>query len=352
MLLYAEVPGFYAEFERAADPTLAARPVIVGGDPRKRGTVQAATADARVLGVADGMPMLEAIGRCPRARVVVTNMRRYREAAADLRSQFRRATDRVEPAGNGAAYLEVPGPAEHAEAVAARLRDGVRDELGLPLRVGVSNVKFLAKLAAETIEGEGVFVIAPGEVRAFLEPLPVGRLPGVGPKTEAALAELGVRSAGELVRLGRGPLEERLGNHGLAILSYAQGRDPAVLRAAPHPRSVSQEATFASPEIDRGALAERLAGLAARVEDALARERLAAKRVVVKVRYADGELITRSVTGVHALASAHELLAQALPLLDRTQAGSRAVRGLGLVASELGRARRDERQLDLFGRRP
>jgi DNA polymerase-4 len=103
MLLFAEVPGFYAEFERAADPALASRPVIVGGDPRKRGAVQAATADARSLGVVEGMPMLDAIARCPRARVVVTNMRRYRAASAELRSQFRRAAERVEPAGNAAA---------------------------------------------------------------------------------------------------------------------------------------------------------------------------------------------------------------------------------------------------------
>jgi DNA polymerase-4 len=350
MLLFAEVPGFYAEVERAADPTLAARPVIVGGDPRKRGTVQAATVDARELGVAEGMPMLEALERCPRARVVVTNMRRYRDASAELRSQFRRATDRVEPAGATAAYLDVSGRSEAAEEIAQRLREAVRDELGLPLRVGVSGVKFLAKLAAETIERDGVFAIAAADVKGFLEPLPVRRLPGVGPKTEAALAELGVHSAGELARLGRSLLEERLGNHGLAILSYAQGRDPAVLRAAPHPRSVSQEATFAAPEIDRLALEERLAVLAARVEESLARERLGAKRVVVKVRYADGELITRSATGVHAMVAARELLAQALPLLDRTQAGARAIRGLGLIASELGRARRDDRQLDLFGR--
>jgi DNA polymerase-4 len=202
------------------------------------------------------------------------------------------------------------------------------------------------------IDSEGVFAIPASGVRAFLDPLPVGRLPGVGPKTEATLAELGIRTAGELSRAERALLEERLGNHGLAIQAYAQGRDPAVLRAAPHPRSVSQEATFAAPETDRLALEERLAGLAARVEEALARERLAAKRVAVKLRYADGELTTRSLTGVHAMATARELLAQAAPLLARTQAGTRPVRGLGLVASELVRARRDDRQLDLFaGRR-
>jgi nucleotidyltransferase/DNA polymerase involved in DNA repair len=194
--------------------------------------------------------------------------------------------------------------------------------------------------------------VGPLEIRAFLEPLPIARLPGVGPKTEATFAELGVGTAGDLARIDRRLLEERLGNHGLAILSYAQGRDPAGLRAAPHPRSVSQEATFAEPEIDRVALEERLAGLAARLEEALARERLAAKRVAVKVRYADDEVTTRSRTVLHAMATARELLAQATPLLDRTQVGTRAVRGLGLVATELGRSRRDERQLDLFARRP
>jgi DNA polymerase-4 len=176
-------------------------------------------------------------------------------------------------------------------------------------------------------------------------------LPGVGPKTEATFAELGVATAGGLVRVDRRWLEERLGNHGLAILSYAQGRDPAGLRAAPHPRSVSQEATFAEPETDRVALEERLASLAARVEEALDRERLAAKRVAVKIRYADDEVVTRSRTVVHALASARELLTHAAPLLERTQVGTRAVRGLALVAAELTRARRDDRQLDLFGRR-
>jgi DNA polymerase-4 len=351
MLLYAEVPGFYAEFERAADPALAGRPVIVGGDPRKRGTVQAATADARAAGVTEGMAMLEALERCPRARCLPTNMRRYREASAELRSQFRRASDRLEPAGVGAAYLDVTAQERPAEEIAARLREAVRDELGLPLRVGVSSVKFLAKIAAEMLADEGVFSVPTHGARAFLEPLPVGRLPGVGPKTEAALAELGVRTAGQLAAYPRAQLEERLGNHGLLILSYAQGRDPAALRAAPHPRSLSQEATFAAPEIDRLVLAERLASLAARVAEALQRERLAAKRVAVKIRYADGEQMIRSITGVHALTTASELHAQAQPLLERTQIGSRAVRRLGLVASELTRARRDDRQLDLFARR-
>ncbi len=351
MLLYAFVPGFYAEVERAADASLRERPVIVGGDPRKKGLVQAATSDALAAGVEIGMPVVEALEACPRARALRTNMRRYREAGAELRSRFRRATDRVEPAGHGAAYLDLSGSAEPAPQVAARLREVVRGELALPLLVGACSIKFLAKLAAESPENEGVFSISAADMRGFLDPLPVQLLPGVGPKTEAALSELGVRSAGELAKLDRAMLEERLGNHGLAILSYAQGRDPAGLRAAPHPRSMSQESTLSAPEIDRVVLEERLAGLASRVAEALARERLAAKRVAVKIRYADDDLTTRSRTVVHPVTTASELLALAAPLLERTQAGARAVRGLGLAVSELVRARRDDRQLDLFARR-
>jgi DNA polymerase-4 len=351
MLLYADVPGFYAEVERAADATLRDRPVIVGGDPRKRGLVQSATPDALAAGVTLGMSVLEALERCPRARALRTNMRRYREAGAELRSQFRRATDRVEPAGVAAAYLDLSDSPAPPERVGALLREAVRSELHLPLRVGVSSIKFLAKLAAESQGSEGVLQVSATEVRAFLDPLPVGRLPGVGPKTVGTLAELGIRTVAELARADRRELEERLGNHGLAIWSLALGRDPGGLRAAPHPRSLSHEATFAEPEVDRIALEERLAGLAQRVEEALARERLAAKRIAVKIRYADDELTTRSRTLVHAMTTARELLAQAAPLLDRTQVGSRAVRGLGLAVSELVRARRDDRQLSLFARR-
>ncbi len=351
MLLYARVPGFYAEVERNADPALRDRPVIVGGDPRKRGLVQAATADARAAGVAVGMSVLDALERCPHARACKTNMRRYRDAGAELRSLFRRATERVEPAGADAAYLDVSASAEPAERIAARLHALARDELGLPLCVGASTIKFLAKLASESIESEGVLAISPQEVKSFLDPLPVGRLPSVGPNTEAALAELGVRSAGDLAKLSPRLLEERLGNHGLAILSYAQGRDASLLRAAPHPRTLSQESTFPAPELDRRVLEERLAALASGVEEALARERLAAKRVVVKVRFADQEPITRSRTVVHAMTSARELLALAAPLLERAANGEKPVRGLGLAVAELVRARRDDRQLDLFARR-
>jgi nucleotidyltransferase/DNA polymerase involved in DNA repair len=348
MLLYATVPGFYAEVERVANPGLAGRPVIVGGDPRKRGLVQSATPDALERGVVEGMPVREALERCPQGRALRTDMRRYRGVASRLRACFRRLTQRVEPAGLGSAFLETPRPEEAAEELAERLRQNVREELALPLRVGIAPAKFLAKIAAEEAGSRGILRIAAGEVAGFLAPLPVSRLPGVGTKTAAKLAELSVHTAGEVVALGRAALEEQLGNHGLAILGYAQGRDDARLRAAPHPRSLSQESTLDSDELDLPVIQERIEELARHLEAGLLLERLAAKRVTLKLRYADQEQTTRSRTLVRPVATAQDLAELAAGLLERTQAGIRPVRLVGLGVAALTRSRRDDRQLELF----
>jgi DNA polymerase-4 len=351
MLLYAAVPGFYAEVERAADPGLADRPVIVGGDPRKRGLVQSATPDALEVGVVIGMPMREALERCPQGRALRTDMRRYRDMASRLRACFRRLTDRVEPAGLDAAFLEPRRPEESAGELAVRLRESIHRELQLPLQVGIAPAKFLAKIAAEESGIKGILRIESGEVAGFLAPLPVSRLPGVGAKTEAKLRDLSVHTVGEVAALDRGVLEEHLGNHGLAILGYAQGRDDARLRAAPQPRSLSQESTLDSDELDLPVIRERIEALARRLEAGLLLERLAAKRVTLKLRYADQEQTTRSCTLVHPVATSRDLAVLATDLLGRTQAGIRPVRLVGLAVASLTRWRRDDRQLDLFSSR-
>jgi DNA polymerase-4 len=348
MLLYATVPGFYAEVERATNPGLAGRPVVVGGNPRKRGLVQSATPDALEAGIVVGMPMREALERCPRARALRTDMRRYRNVASRLRACFRRSTHRVEPAGLDAAFLEPSVAEESAGELAMRLREDVREELSLPLRVGIAPARFLAKIAAEEAGVGGVLCIEPGEVADFLAPLPVSRLPGVGAKTEAKLAELSAYQAGEVVALGRRVLEEHLGNHGLAILGYAQGRDDARLRAAPHPRSLSQESTLDADELDLPAIQEQIEELARRLEAGLVLEHLAAKRVTLKLRFADQEQTTRSCTLVRPVSAARELGALAADLLARTQAGIRPVRLVGLGVAALTRWRSDDRQLELF----
>lgn len=348
MLLYATVPGFYAEAERAERPALGDRPVLVGGDPRKRGTVQAATPDARSAGVVAGMPMLAALALCPHGRALPTNMRLYREVSKRLFAHFRRETDRVEGAGLDAAYLDLAGSDEPPAEVAARLRRSVVEALHLPLHVGAAPIKFVAKLAAEECGEEGILWIESSGVRSFLDPLQVGRLPGAGPRTVERLEALSVRTVGALAALPRATLEAELGNHGLTLHGFAVGRDVARLRVAPHSRSMSQESTLPAPELEREVLEHRLAGLAADLERSLALERLAAKRIVLKVRYEDREVTTRSRTVPHPLHRQADLQRTAVELLDRTQVGRRAVGRVGLALSGLVRIPGDDRQLDLF----
>jgi DNA polymerase-4 len=346
-VLYAEVPHFYAELERSGDPALADRPVVVGGDPRKRGLVQSATADAIAAGVEVGMPVLEALERC-RGVARRTNMRAYREASSRLRACFRTATERVEPAGLEAAYLDPTGADLGSDQLARNLQDRVRAALRLPLRVGIAPVKFLARLAAEEAGSSGVRRVELAEVRDFLAPLPLARLPGVGPNTAATLAELGLETVGALLTAAPATIEERLGNHGLAILAAARGQGESRVRASPHPRSLSQEVTLERGEVDLGVLGVQLAGLAEHLEAALRVEHLVAHRVILKLRYVDGETITRSRTLPHAVSAASDIGPLAEELLARTQAGARPARLVGLGVARLSRIRVDERQLPLF----
>jgi DNA polymerase-4 len=349
-IVFVEVPAFYAAVERAADPALRDRPVVVGGDPRKRGQVQSASPDALAAGVEIGMAMLEALERCPRAKAVRTDMKRYREAAGLLRALLRRHTERIEPVGLDAAFLDPSSSIEEARELAGRLCHEIREELQLTARVGIACVKFLARVAAGRAEPGGVLEVPTGGEAAFLAPLPASVLPGVGPKTDAALRELGVEHLADLQRLTRAQLEQALGNHGLRILELASGEDPQPVRAAPAPRTLSQEHTFEVEQLDLGVFAECLQRLASGLETALRRQGLGARRVAVKVRYADHETATRSQTLPHAVRGAAEIFEVAERLLERTQAGIRSARGLGISLAGLGPSSDDERQLDLFGR--
>ncbi len=348
-VLYAEVRGFYAEVERAERPDLAGRPIVVGGDPRKAGSVVNATADALEAGVVEGMAVLEALERCPGARALPTDMRRYRETAVRLFACLRRACPQIEEAGLGAAYAEGREGQDPLESARA-WRDGVRAELGLPLRVGIAPVKFAARLAAQEAGGEGIQIVAPPELESFLGPLPVLRLDGVGANTEAALAKHDVATVGDLVRLGSARVEEILGNRGLELLALAQGRDPSPVRATRHSKSLSQETTLAQEQVDSGVLSERIQELAEALERRLALEGLEARRISLKLRFADGQAVTRRTTLSHTVADSEALHRAGLALLRRTQAGTRPVRLVGLALGELEVSARDDRQLELFPR--
>jgi nucleotidyltransferase/DNA polymerase involved in DNA repair len=347
-LLFAEVPCFYAAVEIARDPSLAGRPLLVGGDPRKRGLVQAASPEALAAGVVLEMPVAEALRHCPRAKVLRTDMARYRDVSRQLFACLRRSVERIEPFGLGAAYAELGARAEPEEELARALCAAVRAELSLPLRVGIAAGKFVARLAAEEAGAEGVRRIPPGTERQFLGPLPATRLEGVGRKTAALLAELGAHTIGQVAELGRERLEEALGAHGLRVHALACAEDDLRVRGGRHPQTVSREATIREESVDRVALREHLQGLARELEAELARLALRASRITLKLRYADAATQTRSQVLATPASGAAPVLDAALRLLGRTQAGSRPLRSLGIQLSRLAPAAEADRQLDLF----
>jgi DNA polymerase-4 len=346
-ILFAEVPGFYAAVERAEDPALATRPVIVGGDPRKKGRVQAATPDALAAGVEVDMPVIEALRLCPQARAVRTHMARYREVSRGLMTAMRGVLSRLEGFGMAGAYADVSG-ADDGEARALLLCARVRERLDLPLRVGIASAKYLARLAAQELAEEGVHRVPAGGEHAFLAPLPVTRLDGVGSKTASRLAEIGVHTIGEVYSLGRERLQEVFGTHGLRIYGYAAATDAEPVRVLPHPRSLSRESTVRAESRDHAVLVEQIASLAQQLEGELSRQGLAAGKVTLKLRFADQGTTTRTQSLVDPLRAAPPLLEVAQGLLARTPAGAREVRGVGLQLTALVPADEGERQLALF----
>jgi DNA polymerase-4 len=325
--------------------------VIVGGDPRRRGLVQDATADAMANGVLPGMTMEEALQRCPRARAIRTHMPRYREAAQRVRACLRRRVERFEADGLSGAYLDISDLDEPAQALAESLQRAVGAELRLPLRMGIASNKLLARLAAEA-EVAGALEIKPGAEAEFLNGLPVARLPGVGRHTEERLAQLGVRQVGELAAIDPAILGEAIGHRrGLELHALAHGQGDSRVRGDRYPGSLSQEATLGGAETDLMVLTEQLDRLAHGLEGALRLQGIAARRVVLKLRYADSQTTTRSRTLSHSVSTAAEIALVARGLLERTRAGDRPVRLVGIGLSAFSRARKDDRQLDLFPRR-
>lgn len=344
-LLFVQVPRFYAEVERANNSDFRNRPLIVGGNPRKRGLVQSATADALEGGVREGIPVFEALQLCPNARALLTDMPKYREAASRLRAHFRGSSSRVELAGLDCAYLEAAGAGDE---LAERLVERVGSDLGLPLRVGIAPIKFVARLAAEEIRDGEIQRIDSAKIVAFLSPMPAARLPGVGPKTEARLAEIEAYTIGDVAKVSQEVLYKLLGSHGRLIHQAARGLGEARLRAAPHARSFSQEMTLAGPELDLTVLQEILAGLAFRLSQSLNLERLCSRRVMLKICYSDLERTTRTRTLDEPVSTSSDIKRIADLLLERTEAGLRRIRMVGLGVYDLLRTVGEDQQLELF----
>ncbi|HKA88414.1 MAG TPA: DNA polymerase IV [Haliangiales bacterium] len=348
-LLHVDLDAFYASVEQRDEPRLRGRPVVVGGNAR-RGVVCAASYEARRFGVRSAMPMAQALKLCPQATVIRPRIGHYADVSEQFFAILGRFTPLVEGLSLDEAYLDVTGTERlHGDgrAVAEAVKRGVRDELALVASVGVAPVKLAAKIASDLGKPDGLVVVAPGEVAAFLAPLPVWRLWGVGEVLERQLRGLGLATIGDVAAAGSA-LAARVGADAAERLrELARGRDDRAVEASRAAVSVGSEDTFDDDVRDRGELAIHLL---AQADRCCARVRALEKRarvVTIKIKYANHDLVTRRRTLPRPTADgrvvgdvARDLLAE-VPAIER-----RGVRLTGVSLSGLGDAAAP-RQLDL-----
>jgi DNA polymerase IV len=345
-ILHLDMDAFYASVEQRDDPALRGRPVIVGGHP-KRGVVLAASYQVRPSGVRSAMPMAQAVRLAPDAVVVPPRFQAYAEASEQVFAIFERYTPLVEPLSLDEAFLDVTGSVSlfgPPGAIATRIRREVAEEIQLPCSAGIAAVKFVAKVASDLAKPNGQREVAATETRAFLAPLPVARLWGVGPKLEATLRALGLRTVGDVAAADARLLVEQLGDTGRHLAELARGEDERSVVPDRQAKSIGAEDTFAEDTDSREALERALHAQALRVGRRLRRASLKARTVQLKVKLADFTLLTRRRTLETPTDDGQRLYREAADLLGRL-ALPRPVRLTGVSAQELVGARS---QLGLF----
>jgi len=318
-----------------------------------RSVVCAASYEARRYGIRSAMPAVRAERLCPEAIFVAPDFTRYRAVSRLTREIFKRHTDLVEPLSLDEAYLDVTENKTGlptATRVASVIRDQIRQELNLTASAGVAPNKFLAKIASDWKKPNGLFVIQPQEVDAFLAPLPVGRLPGVGKVTEERLKQLGIQTVEDLRAIDLDKLEDRFSRHGLRLYELARGIDLSAVVPDRPTQSISAEDTFERDML----LSETeplIRHLAEKTWTASRKESRIARTVVLKLKTSDFKILTRSHTPAIPPASCDELTSIALSLRERVEAGPHQrfrLVGVGVSNFQEPTSTEESAQSDLF----
>ncbi|MEK7353804.1 MAG: DNA polymerase IV [Chloroflexota bacterium] len=338
-IMHVDLDAFFVSVEQALNPELRGKPVVVGGRPGGRGVVAAASYEARAFGLHSAMPLKTAVRLCPQAIFLDGNFHRYSDASRKFMAILADFTPFLEPMGLDEAYLDVTGfeslhGSIHQMAVAIRQR--VKDELGLCVSVGIASSKVVAKVASEQSKPDGLIEVPRGGERAFLAPLPVGKLPGVGKKAEAQLTRLGIKTIGRLAVTPIAVLKSHFGVSGEALRRHANGIGSSQVEPPGEAKSISRETTFGKDSRNREFLKATLRYLAEKVAADLRRQGKQAKCITLKLRYADFTTITRSHTLPQATDSDEPVFATGLKLMERALAlEKQPVRLIGIGVSNL-----------------
>ena len=347
--MHVDMDAFYASVEVRHRPELRGTPVIVGGFPR--GVVLSATYEARALGVRSGMPSSQARRLAPRATFVDPNFDRYTAVSKAIAAVFGSVTAVVESASIDEAFLDLTGsvgmfgrPASIGEYVRAI----VADEQQITCSVGIGPTKFVAKVASRAAKPDGLLEVAPDGVEAFLHPLPVQAMWGVGASTAEKLHRLGLQTVGDLAHTPRGTLRRTFGPHAGAVLAeLAWGRDSRRVVPQTPERSVGSQETFAADSTDRQVVRRELLRMADRTARRMRKQRVLGRTVSISVRFADFAEVTRSATMPSPTDVTEEIYTAALALYDRLRLDRARIRRVGVRVEQLVDAHRAYRQPQL-----
>lgn len=352
-IIHIDMDAFYASVEQKDRPEYKGQPVIVGGSPEKRGVVSAASYEARRFGVHSAMPTSQARRLCPGGIFLPVRMERYQEVSNQIFQLLSEYTPLIEPLSLDESFLDVTaserlfGPALE---IARAMKRKIFEATELRASAGVAPNKFLAKIASDLRKPDGLVEIGPEEVQGFLQDLPIGRLWGVGKRTEEVLKKMGIQRVGQLGAFPPASIEKTLGRFGLELMALARGEDDRPVEPQSAPKSISQEETFTPDLFDGEKMHRVILDQAERVGWELRKQKLRGSTVTLKVRYPDFSLVTRSFTLPQATDQGIEIYRTALQLLTRTEALRKKARLLGVGVSNL-RHRDDPEQLPLFDAR-
>ena len=352
-IFHIDLDAFFVSVEQALNPQLKGKPVIVGGHPERRGVVASASYEARRLGIHAGMPSASARHLCPEAIFLPANFPRYKDFSSKFMKILGAFSPNIEPLGFDEAYLDITGyeePYGSPRRLAVALKERINKELKITASVGIGTCKVVAKIASALCKPNGLLAIAPGEEQAFLNPLPIAKLPGVGEKTAQTLKKMGITTIGGLASLPLDTITKRFGATGATLHSYARGIDDREVQAPGEAKSISQELTFARDTLDRNFLEATLHNLCQEVCQELRSQKKSAKCAAIKLRYADFKTIARQVTLQEASDVTQAIFATAQQLLSKALAEQqKPIRLIGIrVSSLVG----EERQLPMFDSRP
>jgi len=345
--------AFYASVEQQDNPALKSLPVIVGGDPEKRGVVSAASYEARVYGVHSAMPTSQAKRLCPHGIFLPVRMHRYREVSEQIFKTLQEYTPLIEPLSLDESFLDVTGSEKlfgPALQIAKAIKKRILETTGLTASAGIAPNKFLAKIASDLKKPDGLVDIKPEEVQDFLRDLPISKLWGVGKSTEEVLKGMGILRVGQLAVYPAERIEKKLGKFGLDLIALARGEDDRPVTPDSEAKSISQEQTFTPDLEDLEKMKRILLDQAEQVGWELRKQRLRGCTVTVKVRYPDFTAVTRSQTLPFPTDQGIEIYQTALKLLHKTEALQKRARLLGVGISNLIH-QDDPEQLILFGSR-